>query len=112
MLENDLSPSMGNTTIYLRDYVSPPYKITNVKLDFQLGETTSVTSVLSIKRNGEHDEALVLDGEKIQLENKSILQAKVEKLFYFSFGISLLVFSVLKINTDMADLYSLLIRLP
>ena len=69
MLENDLSPSMGNTTIYLRDYVSPPYKITNVKLDFQLGETTSVTSVLSIKRNGEHDEALVLDGEKIQLES-------------------------------------------
>ncbi len=49
--------------------------------------------------------------EKIQLKNNLPLQEKAEKLFYFGFGISLLIFSVFKINADMADLYSLLVKL-
>ncbi len=67
MLENDLSPSTQPTTVFLSDYKAPDFQIEDVVLTFNLAETTTITSRLSIKRNGEHDRALVLDGEKMTL---------------------------------------------
>jgi aminopeptidase N len=50
------------------DYVAPKYTITHVELTFTLQQTaTKVVSVLHLKRCGEHNEPLVLDGEKLTL---------------------------------------------
>ena len=68
MLENDLSPTASNTTIYLKDYQVPDFLIDSVKLNAQLGKTeTLITATLLIRRNGGHSKSLVLDGEKMQL---------------------------------------------
>jgi len=74
MLENDLSPSIENKTIYLKDYAPPNYWIKHSVLDFQLAQTTKVTSTISVERNGEHNENLKLDGEKIQLESIALIR--------------------------------------
>jgi len=39
MLENDLSPTAANNTIYLKDYKAPDFLIDSVKLNAQLGKT-------------------------------------------------------------------------
>ena len=68
MLENDLSPTLSNQTVYLKDYKEPEFLISSVILNVNLGDSsTEVTANLSITRNGEHTKPLKLDGEKLQL---------------------------------------------
>jgi aminopeptidase N len=55
-------------TIYLKDYRPAPFVIDAVQLHFNLGEEqTVVTSILKMKRRGNHAEALRLDGQDLQL---------------------------------------------
>ena len=72
MLESDQSPQMQNTTIYLKDYRPPNYWIKRVKLDFVLAETTTITASSTVKRNGEHSDDLILNGEKLNLKSVKI----------------------------------------
>lgn len=67
MLENDLSPQIANTTVYLKDYQPPTHLITHAKLDFYLAKTSKVSARLSVQRNGDHTQPLVLNGEKMTL---------------------------------------------
>jgi len=70
MLENDLNPSTANNseTIFLKDYQPPKFLISEIELDANLGhERTVITAQLKVRRNGSHDEALVLNGEKLSL---------------------------------------------
>lgn len=69
-LENDLSPAVDDTTVYLKDYRAPDYLISKVTLDVILqAESAVVTATLKMTRNGEHARALILDGEKLQLKS-------------------------------------------
>ncbi|WP_455871642.1 aminopeptidase N [Serratia proteamaculans] len=53
---------------YRHDYRAPDYTITDIDLDFELdAETTRVTAVSKIKRQGAADAALVLNGEDLTL---------------------------------------------
>lgn len=53
---------------YLKDYKEPDYWIEHVDLEFDLQDgETFVTSKLKIKRNGDHTNPLVLDGEELEL---------------------------------------------
>ncbi|QUY49963.1 aminopeptidase N [Serratia plymuthica] len=53
---------------YRHDYRAPDYSITDIDLDFELdAETTRVTAVSKIKRQGAADAALVLNGEDLTL---------------------------------------------
>ncbi|MBX2849523.1 MAG: aminopeptidase N [Acidiferrobacterales bacterium] len=72
MLENDVAPTLENTTIYLKDYQPPNYWITSVNLDFVLAETTTVTALSKVSRNGQHADDLVLNGEKLRLKHLKI----------------------------------------
>ncbi|MCL4155188.1 UNVERIFIED_CONTAM: hypothetical protein GTU68_008846, partial [Idotea baltica] len=58
--------------IYLKDYQPPNYWIKQVKLDFVLAETTTVTACCSVSRNGNHVEDMVLNGEKINLKSVKV----------------------------------------
>lgn len=52
---------------YRKDYRQPDYWIDTVGLDFDLRDgCSSVTARLSMRRNGEHDRPLVLDGEELE----------------------------------------------
>ena len=68
MLETDIAPASADTTVYLKDYQPPRFLVERVDLQFDLGEShTVVTARVSYVRNGTHNEALILDGEKIEL---------------------------------------------
>jgi aminopeptidase N len=59
MLDVQMTPQ----TIYLKDYKAPDFYVDHVALEFDLDATcTRVTSRLQLRRNGEHDRPLVLDG--------------------------------------------------
>lgn len=50
------------------DYQPPAFSISDVKLDVRLHPTaTNITSTLAVARNGSHDHALELDGDKLKL---------------------------------------------
>ncbi|MEZ6002749.1 MAG: M1 family aminopeptidase [Planctomycetota bacterium] len=52
---------------YRKDYQQPDYWIDSVDLDFELGEDgTIVTCRAAVRRNGDHDRPLVLDGEELE----------------------------------------------
>ena len=57
--------------VYLKDYTPPPYRVTDVSLDFLIGEeVTVVTSRLRLTRNagaGELRDGLELDGKDLKL---------------------------------------------
>lgn len=54
--------------IHRQDYTPPAYLIDDVHLEFDLGEQeTLVHSELTLRRNGEHDQPLVLDGQDLEL---------------------------------------------
>lgn len=75
MLENDLNPGLNNNseTIYLADYQPPNFLISHVDIDANLGEqSTVITTKLSVNRNGSHAQALVLNGEKLNLLSLSL----------------------------------------
>lgn len=57
-----------NAVKYLKDYKPPDYWVTHVDLTFDLrdGETL-VGAKLQVKKNGSHDNPLVLDGEELEL---------------------------------------------
>ena len=53
--------------IQLADYRPPPFLIDTVELDFRLSpSTTRVKARLGIRRNGEHDQPLRLNGERLK----------------------------------------------
>ena len=60
--------SKTNTVTYLKDYRQPDYWVTHVDLTFDLrdGETL-VRAKLQAKKNGSHQNTLVLDGEELEL---------------------------------------------
>ena len=65
--------SAANQTIYLKDYQPPAFLVSHVVLDFALGKDhTVVTATLSVQRNGTHQQALILDGEKMTLLKLSL----------------------------------------
>ncbi|MBO1519481.1 aminopeptidase N [Oceanisphaera pacifica] len=53
---------------YREDYQAPHYWIDTLDLDVQLHDSaTEVVAISRVRRNGEHDEPLVLDGEQLTL---------------------------------------------
>ncbi|MCS3459141.1 aminopeptidase N [Aeromonas sp. BIGb0445] len=61
------------TAKYRQDYQAPLYWIDSIDLDFQLEEPLCrVTAISRVRRNGEHNEALILDGENLHLVSISI----------------------------------------
>lgn len=73
MLENELSPSINSTTVYLKDYQVPDYLIPQVDLNFVLGiEQSSVIATLMVVRNSTENKPLLLDGEKMVLKSLSL----------------------------------------
>jgi len=68
MLETDIGISANDTTVYLKDYRAPVFKIIKTDLLFELGEQkTLVTSTLSIKAEDASAQKLILNGEKLEL---------------------------------------------
>ncbi|MFT5654644.1 MAG: aminopeptidase N, partial [Arenicella sp.] len=68
MLENDQSPAIDDTTVYLKDYTEPDFTIAKITLDFQLGSnTTVVTADMQFAKSSDHQRPLVLDGETFKL---------------------------------------------
>ncbi|WP_159564535.1 aminopeptidase N [Budvicia diplopodorum] len=58
---------------YRHDYAKPDFTITDIALDFDLSpETTRVTAVTQVQRNGHNNEPLVLDGENLTLISISV----------------------------------------
>ncbi len=83
MLENDIAPKIENTTIYLKDYQPPKFLITKANLSFHLGESaTTVTSKLKVIKQGKHNEALVLNGEKLELQSLKLNGEFLEQACY------------------------------
>ena len=61
---NPVSPKVQ----YRDDYQAPHYWIDTLDLDIQLHDNaTQVVAISRVRRNGEHDEPLVLDGEQLTL---------------------------------------------
>ena len=61
------------TAKYRQDYQAPLYWCDSLDLDFQLQEPlTRVTAISRLRRNGEHNEPLVLDGEGLVLHSVSV----------------------------------------
>jgi aminopeptidase N len=57
-----------NSVTYLKDYQQPDYWVTHVDLTVDLREgETLVHAVLQVKKNGNHANPLVLDGEELEL---------------------------------------------
>ncbi len=53
---------------YREDYQPPHYWIDTLDLDIQLHDSaTEVVAISRVRRNGEHDEPLILDGEQLEL---------------------------------------------
>ncbi len=53
-------------TVHLKDYTPPPYRITDLALDFQLEpKATRVKAHMSVERRGDTAEPLVLDGNRL-----------------------------------------------
>ncbi|WMC12126.1 aminopeptidase N [Oceanimonas pelagia] len=58
---------------YRDDYQPPHYWIDTLDLDIQLHDSaTEVVAISRVRRNGEHNEPLVLDGEQLELLSVSI----------------------------------------
>lgn len=73
----------NNQTIYLKNYQAPDFFIEKTELTFDLSKPlTTVTSRLYIKRNGEHQNALVLDGEQLTLLSVTIDGKKLSEKDY------------------------------
>ncbi len=119
MLENDLAPTVKPSTVYLKDYKAPEFLIPSVELMVELGEVlTTITAKLRIQRNGAHQQALALDGEKITLLKISIngkelshddYQLETERLVLNTqldeFELELVTQSEPKLNTELSGLY-------
>src|SRR5262245_54904537 len=61
------------TTVYLKDYTPPKFLISTIDLDIDLREDAArVRAKLAIKRNGAHNEALILNGDALELESVAL----------------------------------------
>ncbi len=59
--------------VRLQDYRAPDYLIDDVELTFELASRdTRVSSRMRVRRNGEHETALRLDGDELRLESVAI----------------------------------------
>ncbi|WNC70824.1 aminopeptidase N [Thalassotalea psychrophila] len=68
---------------YLKDYQVPDYKISTVDLTIELDDNkTIVTNVMNVIKSGEHQRALVLDGEHMQLKSVLINQTQIDSSQY------------------------------
>jgi aminopeptidase N len=55
-------------TIYLKDYTPPAYVVETVELDVDIRDDHAIVKAkLSIRRNGTHDQPLVLNGDELEL---------------------------------------------
>src|SRR5262245_23132793 len=55
-------------TIHLKDYAPPAFLIGRVSLDVDIrADDAIVKATLSVKRNGAHQQPLVLDGDELEL---------------------------------------------
>ena len=89
MLENDLSPAVDNT-VYLKDYQPTAFAIEHVTLDFQLRDDAAVVSAeLMIKKRSDHNEPLILDGEKMKLLGLKIDDRQLDPGEYLQTDLSL-----------------------
>ena len=69
MLDAQAAPQV----VRLSDYRPPAWLAPEIELSFELDEaTTRVTSRLTVERNGDHAEPLVLDGEGLRLMSLSV----------------------------------------
>ncbi|MGL5292709.1 MAG: aminopeptidase N, partial [Aeromonas sp.] len=65
--------SQAMTAKYRHDYQAPHYWIDTLDLDFQLqAPLTHVTAITHIRRNGQHNAPLILDGEQLTLKSVAI----------------------------------------
>lgn len=67
MLETEISPPVGNNTVYLADYQPPTFLVHKVCMNFTLAAQTQVTTICEYERSGQHTEPLRLEGEKLAL---------------------------------------------
>ncbi len=64
-----MSSSIQTQEKYRLDYQPPLYWIDTLDLDFQLTEEkTQVVAISRIRRNGQHSDPLILDGEELELK--------------------------------------------
>lgn len=73
-MADNLSATPSNPTIIRRqDYQAPDWFIPEVALEFELDPTlTRVRAILTVKRNGDHERPLCLDGDGLALRSISI----------------------------------------
>ncbi|MFT5789443.1 MAG: aminopeptidase N [Shewanella sp.] len=58
---------------YLQDYQTPHFQISHLDLDISLaGDKTAIVATSKVNRVGDHSEALILDGEDINLKSVKI----------------------------------------
>src|SRR3954469_10202721 len=58
----------AHAAVRRQDYRPPDWLVPEIRLDFDLGiERTRVRATLEVKRNGDHDRPLRLDGDELKL---------------------------------------------
>ncbi len=103
--------------IRLKDYAPPPFLVDRVVLDIDIrAEDALVKATLNVKRNGKHQEPLVLDGDELELvslllDGKEFLhEAKSETLTLHGVPDAFMLETVTRIvpqkNTKLEGLYA------
>ena len=83
MSENDLTSSTNPTTVYLSDYRAPEFLVPAISLNVVLGEkVTTVTSTLTVIRQGSSSGPLLLNGEKLVLESLKLDGRQLDEAEY------------------------------
>ncbi len=108
------------TEVFRRDYRPYPFAVDRVDLDFELGEeNTVVRSRIELRRTGDADAALFLDGEELELRSVRIDGNALDEGFYElggegltlphvpdEFVLELEVVNHPKANTQLSGLYT------
>ena len=70
MLETNNAAPQTDTTVYLKDYQPSAFLIPTVELEVELnGDIATVTSRLKVVRQTKSEQAITLDGEKLELKS-------------------------------------------
>lgn len=116
-MTNNLSPLTAPTVKRRSDYLPPEFFIEHVRLNFDLdAESTVVSCITNIVRNGQHKQALVLDGEGLTLQSLLVngepwLDYEVEenaliiRIELAAFELSITTVVHPKLNTSLEGLY-------